>query len=170
MNDRNTGGAHDSPRGDPAVQVRAALPSDLALLVEFNAAMALETEGRVLDAQRLRRGVERALSDPARGRYLVAERGGRPVGALLLTREWSDWRDGSFVWIQSVYVAPEARGTGAYRALHAAVREEARRDPDICGLRLYVDEDNRTAQKTYDAVGMLRTRYAFYEDDFTARG
>src|SRR5215468_3854238 len=114
---------HDPSR--VSVGVRAAAARDLPVLVAFNAAMARETEGRALDEARLRRGVASALGDEARGRYLVAERGGQAVGALLLTREWSDWRDGWFWWIQSVYVAPAARRQGVYRALHRAVLEQA---------------------------------------------
>jgi GNAT superfamily N-acetyltransferase len=148
--------------------VRPAVAADLALLVAFNAAMARETEGRALDEARLRRGVEHALSDPARGRYLVAESGGAVVGALLLTREWSDWRDGWFWWIQSVYVAPHARGQGVYAALHRHVESEARGTAGVCGLRLYVDRDNEGAQCVYEALGMSRSDYLFYEVDFTA--
>ena len=148
--------------------VRAAVPADLDALVRFNAAMAQETEGKRLDPARLREGVAAALADPARGRYLVAEQGGRVAGALLLTREWSDWRNGWFWWIQSVYVRPEDRGRGVYRALHASVLAEARADAGVCGVRLYVDQDNRAAQATYAAVGMQRTHYLFYEVDFTA--
>jgi len=152
-------------RGNPTV--RAAGPDDLDTLVSFNAAMARETEGRELDKPRLRRGVQHALADAGRGRYRVAEHAGKVIGALLLTREWSDWRDGWFWWIQSVYVAPEARGAGVYRALHDSVRDEARRDPEVCGIRLYVEQDNRGAQATYAAVGMARTHYVFFEEDFT---
>ena len=148
-------------------RVRPAAPTDLEILVGFNAAMALETEGRRLDPERLRAGVSAALSDPARGAYRVAEADGRVVGALLLTREWSDWRNGWFWWIQSVYVAPDARGRGVYRALHESVLAEARADRDVCGVRLYVEQDNRSAQATYAAVGMHRARYMVYEDDFT---
>ena len=150
------------------MRVRPATPADLDVLVDFNAAMALETEDRRLDPDRLRAGVSTALSDPARGAYRVAERDGRVVGALLLTREWSDWRNGWFWWIQSVYVAPDARGRGVYRALHESVLAEARADGKVCGVRLYVEQDNRAAQATYAAVGMRRARYAVYEDDFTA--
>ena len=149
-------------------RVRPAAPVDLDVLVEFNAAMALETEGRRLDPARLRAGVRAALADPARGTYRVAEVDGRVVGALLLTREWSDWRNGWFWWIQSVFVAPDARGRGVYRALHESVLAEARADRGVCGVRLYVEQDNRRAQSVYAAVGMQRTHYVFYEDDFTA--
>jgi GNAT superfamily N-acetyltransferase len=153
-------------RTAPAI-VRPAGRGDLDTLVAFNAAMALETEGRALDEARLRRGVERALLDAARGSYRVALRDGVVVGALLLTREWSDWRDGWFWWIQSVYVVPAARGTGVYRALHASVLDEARRDGEVCGIRLYVEQANRAAQATYAAVGMARTHYLLFEQDFT---
>ena len=149
-------------------RIRPAAPPDLDVLFEFNAAMAQETEGKRLDPARLRAGLSAVLADPARGRYRVAEQDGRVVGALLITREWSDWRNGWFHWIQSVYVRPEARGRGVYRALHESVLAEARRDPQVCGVRLYVDQDNLAAQATYAAVGMQRTHYVFYEEDFTA--
>ena len=151
-----------------SVAIRPARPSDLDLLFEFNAAMALETERKRLDPARLRAGLSAVLADPARGRYRLAELDGRVAGALLLTLEWSDWRNGWFWWIQSVYVRPEARGRGVYRALHESVLAEARAQPDVCGVRLYVDQDNRAAQATYAAVGMQRTHYLFYEEDFTA--
>ncbi len=146
------------------IRVRDALPTDLELLVRFNAAMALETEGKVLDSQRLRAGVARALADPQRGLYLVAEDAGA-VAALLLTREWSDWRDGWFWWIQSVYVAPEARRRGAYRALHAEVLRRAAAAGDVVGVRLYVEQHNAAAQRTYERLGMLRARYVVYEQE-----
>jgi ribosomal protein S18 acetylase RimI-like enzyme len=149
--------------------VRSAAPADLDLLVRFNAAMAQETEGKRLDPARLRAGVAAALEDPQRGRYLVAEHDGRAAGALLVTREWSDWRNGWFWWIQSVYVAPAARRQGVYRALHRAVLEEARADDTACGVRLYVEHENAAARRTYESLGMSETGYRLYEIDFTAR-
>ncbi len=146
-----------------AVTVRSATPADLGTLVEFNAAMALETEDKRLDPARLRAGVAAALADAQRGTYRVAELDGRPAGALLLTREWSDWRDGWFVWIQSVYVAPEARRRGVYRALHADVLAGAAAAGDVVGVRLYVDRENEAAQRTYERLGMRRARYDFFE-------
>jgi GNAT superfamily N-acetyltransferase len=147
--------------------VRAATPADFELLVTFNAAMALETEGKRLDPERLRAGVQAALADPLRGRYLVAEHDGRAAGALLLTREWSDWRNGWFWWIQSVYVAPQARRAGVYRALHAeALRHAA--EAGAVGVRLYVDRGNSGAQRTYERLGMQPSHYVFYETE--ARG
>jgi ribosomal protein S18 acetylase RimI-like enzyme len=144
--------------------VRAAVPADLDVLVAFNAAMALETEGKRLDPARLRAGVEAALGDPQRGHYLVAEHGGRVAGALLITREWSDWRNGWFWWIQSVYVAPEARRAGIYRALHAEVLRQAAAAGAV-GVRLYVDRGNERAQRTYEQLGMQTSHYVFYETD-----
>jgi ribosomal protein S18 acetylase RimI-like enzyme len=145
------------------IRVRDARPDDLDLLVRFNEAMALETEGLSLDPGRLRAGVARALSDPQRGRYLVAELDGSVAGALLLTREWSDWRDGWFWWIQSVYVVREGRRHGVYRALHAEVLRQAQAAGDVVGVRLYVEHDNAAAQRTYQRLGMQRARYLVYE-------
>jgi len=147
--------------------VRRATLADAEDLREFNAAMALETEGRALDEKRLRRGIEHALSDPHRGSYWVcAAADGRALGCLLVTLEWSDWRDGWFWWIQSVYVRPEARQQGVYRALREHVLAAARIAGDVCGVRLYVDQENRKAQAVYAHLGMQRARYALYEVDF----
>jgi len=148
--------------------VRPAARSDLELVVEFNRCMALETEGRELDRAQLARGVARALDDPSRGRYFLAELEGRAAGCLMLTREWSDWRDGWFLWIQSVYTAPEARGRGVYRALHEHVLAAARSEADACGVRLYVERSNARAQAVYERLGMRRTSYLLYEVDFRA--
>lgn len=143
--------------------LRCADPRDLDVLVEFNAAMAMETEALNLDRERLRAGVAALLADPAKGRYRVAERAGEVVGALMLTREWSDWRCGDWWWIQSVYVRPDARRTGVFRAMFDNVAAEARANPDVCGLRLYVERDNLRAQATYRALGMDETHYRLFE-------
>jgi GNAT superfamily N-acetyltransferase len=146
--------------------VRSAGHHDIDLLVESNLALARETEGKGLDEARLRAGIRAVLGDRSRGRYFVAERDGTPVGALMVTTEWSDWRDGEFWWIQSVYVTRAARRTGVYRALHAHVEREARATPGVCGLRLYVERENEAAQRTYEAVGMARSHYDLFEVDF----
>lgn len=143
--------------------VRPAEPRDHETLVAFAAAMARETEGKELDEATLRAGVAALLADPARGRTFVVESGGAVVASLMLTFEWSDWRNGWWWWIQSVYVAPEARRRGHYRRLHEHVRAEAARQPDVCGLRLYVETDNRGAQATYRAMGMREAPYRIYE-------
>jgi ribosomal protein S18 acetylase RimI-like enzyme len=108
--------------------------------------------------------VEKALADPARGRYFVAEAGGEAVGALLVTTEWSDWRDGWFWWIQSVYVARERRGRGVYSALHEHVRAAALASGEVIGLRLYVERENARAQRLYRRLGMAETYYRLYEE------
>jgi len=146
-----------------APSVRPATPSDLDVLVAFNLAMACETEDHALDPSRLRAGVLGVLRDPSRGRYSVAEIDGKVVGSLLVTREWSDWRDAWFWWIQSVYVAPASRRRGVYSALHGAVIESAHRAGDVYGVRLYVESANGSAQATYERLGMRRARYQMYE-------
>jgi ribosomal protein S18 acetylase RimI-like enzyme len=156
------------PASDPpaTLSIRRARASDLDAIARFNRAMALETEELSLDPERLREGVRAALSDEGRGAYRIAELDGRACGCLLVTREWSDWRNGWFWWIQSVYVEPELRRRGVYRALYGAVLDEARANGGVCGLRLYVDEANRPAQEVYRRLGMERTRYALFEVDF----
>ena len=132
----------------------------------FNRAMARETEGRDLDPERLARGVAAALEDPERARYWMAEVDGESVGSLMITPEWSDWRNGTFWWIQSVYVVPEARRSGVFRTLYESLRKRARVAEGVCGLRLYVDRENRSARAVYEAMGMVRTDYLLYEEDF----
>jgi GNAT superfamily N-acetyltransferase len=153
----------DAPRA--AVLVRDARPDDRAAIVEFNARLALETESKALDRDVLDRGVAAALADPDRLRYWVAEApGGRVVGQAAVTREWSDWRNGWLWWFQSVYVAPDHRGRGVFRALFGHIRRDARGRPDVIGLRLYVESENLDAQRTYRAVGMRPGGYLVFED------
>lgn len=147
----------------PATTIRAASPADRETLAVWAEAMALETEGKVLDAASIRAGIAAGLADPVKARYVVAEQHGRAVGTLMLTTEWSDWRNGWWWWIQSVYIAPEARRSGVFRALYAHVEAEARDTPGVCGLRLYVEKDNARAQATYAALGMLDARYRVFE-------
>lgn len=150
----------------PAVTVRPATLADLDVLVRFSAAMARETEGRALELKRLRKGVRAVLASERHGRYLVAESGAAVVGQLLLTSEWSDWRNGVFWWIQSVYVEPSARRRGVYQTLHKHVVRDARERGDVCGVRLYVEKDNRRARTAYTSLGMTATAYRIYEQDF----
>src|SRR5688572_9099906 len=121
------------------VRVRAARPEDVAVIADFNQRLAEESEGRTLTPDTLRRGVAAVLGAPERGRYFVAEVDGRIAGQLLVTTEWSDWRNGWFWWIQSVYVEAQARRRGVYRRLHEEVERAARTSGDVCGLRLYVE-------------------------------
>jgi GNAT superfamily N-acetyltransferase len=142
--------------------IRDAERADVPQLLAWNQAMAWETEHKQLDSELLGRGIAGIFDNPARGFYLIAERDGRSAGSLMVTREWSDWRNGDFWWIQSVYVAPEARRSGVYRALHAEVERRARAGGAI-GLRLYVETENTRAQQTYGELGMQRCHYYMYE-------
>ena len=143
-------------------KIRHAERSDLAAVAAWNAAMAWETEHKRLDPRVLASGVAAVFEEPRRGFYLVAEREGRAVGCLLVTYEWSDWRNGDIWWIQSVYVVPEARRGGVFRALYADVKQRAK-DVGAVGLRLYVETENRRAQSTYEELGMKQCHYFMYE-------
>ena len=146
------------------MNIRLAEESDTTALVEFNQAMALETEGKILDSQILQSGVESVFHDEKKGFYVVAEDGGQIVGGLMITFEWSDWRDGWFWWIQSVYILPIFRGRGIYRLLYDFVKESAREKEDVCGFRLYVEKENTSAQKVYEKLGMETSHYLMYEE------
>jgi ribosomal protein S18 acetylase RimI-like enzyme len=148
--------------GGPA-RVRRAAAADRDVLVEFAAAMASETEDKGLDLPTLRAGVDAMLADTARARVFVVEADGAVVASLMLTLEWSEWRNGWFWWIQSVYVRPAYRRRGLYRQLHDHVWRLAAQQPEVCGLRLYVEHENHTAQHTYRSLGMFETPYRMYE-------
>jgi len=146
--------------------VRPAEPRDLEVLVAGNAALAEESEGIRLDADTLREGISALLESRVAGRYWVAELEGRVVGQLLVTFEWSDWRNRMVWWIQSVYVVPDARKRGVLRSLYETARREAR-EAGAGGLRLYVDTTNTSAQAVYAALGMTGDHYRVFEDMFT---
>ena len=154
----------DSVRAAPEVAPRIAVAADAATLAEFNRAMALETESKRLAAENLVPAVEAVLREPRHGFYAVADLGREIAGSLLVTYEWSDWRNGRFWWIQSVYVRPAYRRRGVYRALHRFVRERARDEGGVVGIRLYVERENVGAQRTYAAIGMHETPYRIYEE------
>ncbi|WP_243048513.1 GNAT family N-acetyltransferase [Dyella sp. RRB7] len=147
------------------VTVRAANRSDISRVVQWNAAMAWETERKTLDPVVLERGVTAVFDEPRRGFYLVAEQAGVAVGCLLVTYEWSDWRAGDFWWIQSVYVVETARRLGVFRRLYEAVEKRASQAGAV-GLRLYVETENERAQRTYAGLGMNRCHYFMYEAEF----
>ena len=145
-----------------ALTVRPATLADAAVVVEFNRLLALETEDKVLDPAVLARGVAAGLADPNKGRYFVAEdpeAGDGVLGQLMLTFEWSDWRNGWLWWIQSVYVREDARRRGVFRALYEHVHRAARADPTVAGLRLYMEHENHRARQTYLAMGLEATGY-----------
>jgi ribosomal protein S18 acetylase RimI-like enzyme len=150
----------------PDISIRPATPADAEFLVRGNASMALETEHLSLDLDRLRDGVHALFEDTARGLYYIAEVDGRRVGQMMITYEWSDWRNGVFWWIQSVWVEPAFRGQGVFKALYGHVEAKARQDSGVCGLRLYVEHENTRAQATYERCGMKRTVYQMFEVDF----
>ena len=145
------------------MSVRLARIGDAETIVAGNLGLAKETEGKELRLETVRRGVRRLLEEPGLGFYLVAEHDGRVVGQLCVTFEWSDWRDGLFFWIQSVWVDADWRREGVYRQLHRRVTELARERGDVAGLRLYVMDDNGDARATYEAVSMKETPYRVYE-------
>lgn len=147
-------------------QVRPATREDIAFLVEANAALAWETEGKRLDCKLLAQGVSAVFDEPRRGFYLIAERDGVAAGCLLITYEWSDWRNGDWWWIQSVYVRSELRRQGVFRSLYRHVEAAARAAPRVAGLRLFVEWENERAQRTYAALGMQQEHYHMYRTGF----
>ena len=149
-----------------SIQVHPASQLLIDNIIDFNIAMALETEGKDLDPETVREGVLAVCNRDDLGFYVIAECSGRSIGQLLITYEWSDWRNALFWWIQSVYVRPEYRRQGVYKALHYYVSECARQQDEVCGLRLYVDKDNRIAQGVYSGLQMRPTHYDMYEIEF----
>src|SRR5437763_1518136 len=144
--------------------IRHATLADAPVIVEYNRRLADESEGMTLDPARLVPGVRAVLADAQKGLYFVAEEPGQGVvGQMMITFEWSDWRDGWLWWIQSVYVRPGARRRGVFRALYEHVAAAARRQADVVGLRLYVDKDNTAAQETYYRLGMKPSNYFVLE-------
>lgn len=153
------------------IDMRVASEDDLDVLVNFGATMAKETEARELDRVRLRQGILAVLQSSTHGYYLVCDlhdgQGSRNViGQMLITYEWSDWRNATFWWIQSVYVHPEWRRQGVYRRMHEYIVRSARERPDVCGVRLYVEAENIVAQTAYKRMGMSASHYRMYERDF----
>jgi GNAT superfamily N-acetyltransferase len=150
--------------------IRSASLVDLPTLVDFNTRLAWETEHKRLDADTIARGVRRALSQPALCRYFVAERSGQIVGQAMITIELTDWRDGVLWWLQSVYVAEAHRGGGVFRALFDHIRRLAEADPDVRGLRLYVERENERARRVYEQLGLAPSGHLVYERDWSELG
>lgn len=142
--------------------LRNAETTDWAAIAEFNRALAAETEDKALDWDTIASGVRRVLEDQAKGRYFVAETGGRIVGTTMITYEWSDWRDGWIWWIQSVYVHPDFRGRGVFGRLYRHVLATAA-EAGVGTVRLYVLGSNTRARAIYEKLGMLETGYAVLE-------
>jgi len=151
-----------APRASPTF-VRPARPADADTLTDFNLAMAHETEHLTLDRATLSAGVRAALADPLKARYFVGEVDGRVAGMLMLTLEWSDWRNGEIWWIQSVYVHRDFRRLGVFKAIYRHVESLARQQNAV-GLRLYVVHENKAAQETYRQLGMELSEYLVMEN------
>ena len=148
------------------IHIRPARLADAELIAACNAAIAAESEQLQLDPDRLLQGVRAVLQNPDRGFYTLAEVDGAVVGQVLVTLEWSDWRNGVFWWLQSVYVRPDVRRRGIFQSLYRHLLEQAQSLGTVCGLRLYVDRQNRIAQSVYERAGMRKTQYDLYEVDF----
>lgn len=146
------------------IKIRRANENDIDAIVRFNEAMAIETENKVLNHNIITNGVTRLFNFPQYGFYILAEVDNEIVASLMITTEWSDWRDGLFWWVQSVFVVPLQRRKGLYSKLYNHVKELASADENICGFRLYVDNENTSAQKTYEKCGMEQTNYILYEE------
>lgn len=144
------------------ISIRRAAPGDAPSIISFQQAMAMETEGLELKSDLITRGVMAVFSDPGKGHYYVAEENGRVVASLMITFEWSDWRNANIWWFQSVYVIPDYRRKGVFRLMYDHVREEGI-NQGIAGLRLYVEAENVRAQKTYEAMGMNGNHYRTFE-------
>jgi ribosomal protein S18 acetylase RimI-like enzyme len=140
---------------------------DLDILVEFNQALVYETEHKTLPVQVITGGVETLLKTPSLGFYLLAEKNNQVVGSLMITTEWSDWHNGLYWWIQSVYVHQDFRRQGVFRKLYEFVKTQAENpenDLKVCGFRLYVERENTVAQNTYQSLGMKESYYHIYEE------
>ncbi len=148
--------------------IRLAEPRDLESLVTFNLALARETEGRQLDRTLLQAGVESLLADASKGFYVVMEHrpSGQTIGQMLITFEWSDWRNAVFWWLQSVYVQKEWRRRGVFKQLYDYVLREGKRQGNVAGIRLYVEQDNTVAQGVYKQAGLSTAPYKMFETDF----
>ncbi len=147
------------------VKIRIAEAGDAASLVAFNQAMALETEGKSLDPDKITPGVAAVFEDEKKGFYVVCESEGKIVGGLMVTFEWSDWRNAWFWWIQSVYILPEGRGQRLYSRMYSFVRERAAEQGNVCGFRLYVETENVHAQRVYKTLGMDQSHYLMFEEE-----
>ncbi|OPZ16469.1 MAG: Acetyltransferase (GNAT) family protein [candidate division BRC1 bacterium ADurb.BinA364] len=145
------------------IRIRPARDGDAAAIAEFQQAMAWETERLRLDGPTVLAGVKALLADPAKGRYWIAEIGGEIVGCSMTTPEWSDWRNGTVLWIQSVYVREANRRQGVYRAMHDFLKRMVESDASLFGIRLYVEKNNHVAQKAYAAMGMDGEHYRLFE-------
>ena len=144
--------------------ISKALPDDADAIVQFQMAMAMETEGVTLDRESVQQGVSAVMKDELRGVYIVAKAGAATIGSLMITREWSDWTNRWYWWVQSVYVLPDYRKKGVFKTLYSCVKELAK-EAGVSKVRLYVDRGNRLAQTAYEKLGMAECHYLMYEEE-----
>jgi len=144
------------------ITIRKAKPGEAPVIIDFQQKMAWETEQMMLVTDIVTKGVKAVFEISSRGQYWIAEHDDRVIASLLITYEWSDWRNADVWWFQSVYVVPEYRRQGVFRMMYSHIRNLAE-EQDVAGLRLYVETKNTRAQKTYEALGMSSEHYAFYE-------
>lgn len=142
---------------------REATAQDIPYLIDFQLKMALETENITLEISELTQGIQKLFKDPTKGKYYVAVDKDEPIGCLMTTFEWSDWRNGMVLWIQSVYVEKNFRGKGVYKMMYEFIRQMVEESADLRGIRLYVDKTNLGAQKVYENLGMNGEHYTVYE-------
>jgi len=145
------------------LSIRIAKHQDATLLAGWAQTMAMETEHKHLDHDTVLKGVQAGIANPTLARYFIAMSNETPVGTLMLTTEWSDWRNANWWWIQSVYVHPDFRRQGVFQSLYSHVKTMAEESPGVCGLRLYVEHENRNAQQTYEKLGMVDAGYRMME-------
>ena len=137
---------------------------DIDTIVQFQAEMAMESEGCVLNKEKVTKGVTAAMLDDSKGIYWVAKYEGRIIGSLMITREWSDWNNEWYWWIQSVYVTPAYRKQGVYKAMYQKVKDAAKEN-NVSQIRLYADKTNLSAQKAYQSLGMHVSHYLMFEEE-----
>ena len=145
------------------ISIRKAVNTDANTIADFQISMAMETEGLALDRNVLIKGIDALLADPSKGYYYLILVDEKPVGSLMITFEWSDWRNGNIWWIQSVFIEKDFRGQGLFRTMYDSIKAEVSADPDICALRLYVFKDNQHAKAVYKAIGMTGDHYEIFE-------
>ena len=148
------------------VTIRTAIQADIDIIAKFNIAMAKETENKDLEPAVIQEGVANLFTNSRYGFYVVAETDHRVIASLMITYEWSDWRNGIFWWVQSLYVLPEYRRKGVFKEMYNWIRKQAQNSKGVCGIRLYVEQDNTTAQKAYQTLGLERTTYGVFEELF----
>ena len=145
------------------ISIRKALPEDASTIVDFQIKMAKETENLVLEAEKLMPGALAVFDDASKGTYYVAVKGDEVIGCLLTTYEWSEWRNGTVLWIQSVYILEEYRGQKVFRKMYEHIQQIVEQNDAYKGIRLYVEKDNTRAQKVYTALGMDGEHYKMFE-------